>query len=150
RTGFPFLRAGSKRQSSAASIAARVRSSRAPFWTVTCSGTPSSETRTFRITSPRTRSFSARSGYSGITRRIGSGALSRSSGGAGAGGAVGGRVGVTVRVRVGRGVTVRVGEGDGVAVRVAVRVGDGDGVAVRVGDGEGVEVRVEVGRGVRV
>jgi len=87
------------------------------------SGIPVWETRTRRITTPRTRAFSAASGYRGMTISTGFGGVSTLSGGTNAGG-----------------VLVRVGEG--VRVGVGVRVNDGVSVDVEVKVGEAVNVRV--------
>ncbi len=62
RTARPFWRAGSKRHCIAAATAAASTSSRTCFVTRASSGSPVSDTRTSRTTSPRTRCCSARSG----------------------------------------------------------------------------------------
>jgi len=123
RTGWPFLVAGWKRQWRAASMDASLMSERTPRSTRMSSGIPVWETRTRRITTPRTRAFSAASGYRGMTISIGFGGASTLSG--------------ATKIE---GVLVR--GGVGVRVDVGVRVNDGVSVDVAVEVGEAVNVRV--------
>jgi hypothetical protein len=117
RTGWPSLVAGWKRQWRAASMDASLMSGRTPRSTRMSSGIPVWETSTRRITTPRTRAFSAASGYRGMTISIGFGGVSTLPGATKIEG---------VLVRVGVGVRVN----DGVSVDVAVKVGEAVNVRV--------------------